>query len=94
MIIPQGLEATKLAEKGLVLQMSVNGGKFENFIAATKNLNADAPHGYKAATAGLYKLLKIDDLGTATANHSRVSFRIIANVKDDFGSTTITDQDN
>lgn len=76
--------------------MSVNGGNYENFIAETANINADTTRGYKAANSGLYKLLKIDDLGTASAsNHSRVSFRIIANVQDDLTTgTTVSDENN
>lgn len=61
--------------------MSINGGKFEDFIAATTDQAQDTTHAYQQATKGLYKTFNVADMGTVT--HSSLKFRIIANVQDD-----------
>lgn len=75
-IIPSQLSAPELAKKGLVLQISINDGQFENFVAATTDQAQDTTHAYQQATKGLYKTFNVADRGATT--HSNLKFRIIA----------------
>lgn len=93
-IIPQKLSAPELAKKGLVLQMSTNGGNFVDFVASATDQAHDDAHAYQQATKGLFAIVAVPDLGAA-ATHSSLTFRIIPNVQDNLTTpTTVTDKND